>query len=148
MPATPLPLLPTGEAAWLATGALLAYVAAHAAFAVAVRRRAMECIGSCRFCHPVRWFLLPIPVVGAVAALTGIPHMWEAAERDLAEHGLPAPPRTGYAYGIAYAVGRLLLLVPGAALLALVLQLAGAIGFLAHLRQVADRLHTPEVAIA
>ena len=132
----------------LALAALLAYVAAHAAFAVAVRRRAMVVTGSCRFCHPVRWFLLPLPVVGAIAALTGIPHMWRAVERDLAEHGLAAPPRTGYGYGIAYAVGRLLVLVPGLALLGLVLQVAGAIGFLAHLDAVADRLHTPEVAIA
>ncbi len=132
----------------LAAGAIVAYVAAHVAFTIAVRRQAMTITGSCRFCHPWRWLLLPLPVVGAVAALTGVPRMWRAAERDLAEHGLAAPPSTGLGAGLAYAVGRLLMLVPGAQLLGLLLQLGGGIGFLWALGRVADALHTREVAIA
>lgn len=142
----PVPALGIGEGMLLLLG--LAYVGAHLAFVLAVRRMAMVIPGSCRFCHPMRWLLIPLPVIGAVAALTGIPRMWHAVERDLAEHRLPAPSRTGLGYGIAYAVGRLLMLAPGLQLLGLVLQLAGAIGFLTHLARIADALHTPEVAIA
>lgn len=142
----PVPALGISEGLLLALG--LAYVGAHLGFVLAVRRLAMVIPGSCRFCHPMRWLLIPLPVVGAVAALTGIPRMWRAVERDLAEHGLPAPSRTWLGYGVAYAVGRLLLLVPGTQLLGLTLQLAGAIGFLWHLARIADALHTPEVAIA
>jgi hypothetical protein len=137
----------------LVDGALIAatiagYLAAHLAFTVAVRRRAMAITGSCRFCHPWRWLLLPLPVVGALAALTGIPRMWRAAAADLAEHGLAAPSATGLGGGLAYACGRLLLLVPGAQLLALLLQIGGALVFLAELDRVATALHTREVAIA
>jgi hypothetical protein len=131
-----------------AAGAIALYVAAHVAFTVAVRRQAMSITGSCRFCHPWRWLLLPLPVVGALAALTGIPRMWGAAAADLAEHGLPAPSSTGLGGGLAYAIGRLLLLLPGAQLLALLLQLGGAVVFLAELHRVAAALHTREVAVA
>ncbi|MCU0625664.1 MAG: hypothetical protein MUF21_04135 [Gemmatimonadaceae bacterium] len=103
-----------------AAGAVAAYVAAHVTFAVVVRRLAMVIPCSCRLCEPLRWLLLPIPVIGAVA---------------------------GLAYGLAYAIGRLLMLVPGMLVLGLVLQIAGGIGFLVQLGRVAEALHTREVVI-
>jgi hypothetical protein len=130
-----------------AAGAVAAYVAAHVTFAVVVRRLAMVIPCSCRLCEPLRWLLLPIPVIGAVAALTGVPRMWRAAETAFDEHGLPAPGSAGLAYGLAYAIGRLLMLVPGMLVLGLVLQIAGGIGFLVQLGRVAEALHTREVVI-
>ncbi len=127
---------------------VLCYAAAQLAFCLALRRMAMRIPGPERMCSPIGLWALLVPVVGGVASFGLLRHVWDAATAATEAHHV-APPR-GVARGFAtvYGVSRLMILVPGMLLPALLLQLAAATGFLVRLASVARSLRTQDIAVA
>jgi hypothetical protein len=124
------------------------YVAAQVMFCVALRRLAMAIPGPQRMCNPLGLWLLAVPVIGAVASFGILRHVWDAATAATHAHHVAPPRGVARGFAITYGFSRLLILVPGMLIPALVLQLAAATGFLLRLSSVARSLRTPDVAVA
>lgn len=125
-----------------------AYVIAQVCFCISLRRLAMLIPSSCRMCNPVGLWVLAIPVVGALASFGVLRQVWDSAVSALASHHVAPPRSRARGFAIAYGVSRLLILVPGLLIPALLLQSFSATAFLLRLSGVARSLRTPDVAVA
>lgn len=126
----------------------VAYMLAQAVFCLALRRMAMAIPGPQRMCNPLGLWVLVIPGAGALASFGVLRHVWDAATAATTAHHMAPPRGVARAFAIGYGVSRLLILVPGMALVAVLLQCAAATGFMVRLASVARSLRTPDVAIA
>lgn len=124
------------------------YVVLHATFCFALRRMAMVIPGPQRMCSPLGLWVLAVPGVGALASFGALRHVWDAAAAAVDAHRVAPPRGVARGFAVTYATGRLLILIPGMVVPALLLQCAGATGFLVRLSGVARSLRTPDVAIA
>ena len=131
-----------------ALGFAVAYVLAQVVFCLALRRMAMAIPGPQRMCNPLGLWVLVIPGAGALASFGVLRNVWDAATAATAAHRLAPPRGVARAFAICYGLSRLLILVPGMALVAVLLQCAAAAGFLVRLSSVARSLRTPDVAVA
>ncbi|MES3032670.1 MAG: hypothetical protein V4813_01585 [Gemmatimonadota bacterium] len=141
-----LPWQPTFDG--VALGFVAAYGLAQVLFCLSLRRMAMVIPGPQRMCNPLGLWVLAIPVAGALASFGVLRHVWDAATAATAAHHLAPPRGEARAFAIGYGVSRLLILVPGMAMVAVLLQAAAAAGFLVRLASVARSLRTPDVAVA
>ncbi len=141
-----LPWQPTFDVG--ALGFVAAYVLAQVAFCLALRRMAMVIPGPQRMCNPLGLWVLVIPGAGALASFGVLRHVWDAATAATTAHRMGPPRGEARAFAIGYGVSRLLILVPGMVVPALLLQCATAAGFLVRLASVARSLRTPDVAVA
>ena len=131
-------------------GALLfaaCYIAAQVLFCLALRRMAMVIPGPQRMCNPLGLWVLAMPLLGAASSFSVLRHVWEAATAATEAHHVPPPRNVARTFAVTYGVSRLLILVPGALIPALVTQVLAAAGFLLRLRAVARSLRTPDVAV-
>ena len=141
-----LPWQPTFDAGALVL--VVIYVLAQVMFCLSLRRLAMSIPGPMRMCNPLGLWVLAVPGLGALASFGVLRHVWDAAGAATVAH-LVAPPRgVARGFAVAYGLSRLLILVPGMLLPALLIQSAAATGFLLRLSSVAKSLRTPDVAIA
>ena len=131
-----------------ALGFVFAYVLAQVMFCLALRRLAMSIPGPLRMCSPIGLWVLVIPGVGALASFTVLRHVFDAATAATDAHHIAPPRGVARAFAVAYGVSRLLILVPGMLVPALLLQTAAATGFVLRLKSVADSLRTPELSVA
>lgn len=141
-----LPWRPTFDA-----GALLLvvmYVLAQLLFCLSLRRLAMAIPGPMRMCNPLGLWILVVPGAGALASFGLLRHVWDAATAATAAHQVAPPRGVARGFAVAYGLSRLLILVPGLVVPALLLQSAAATGFLLRLTSVAKSLRTPDVAVA
>ena len=127
---------------------VVCYGAAHVLFCVALRRLAMAIPGPQRMCSPLGLWVLAVPVAGAAASFGALRHVWDAAAAATESHHVPPPRSEARLLALLYGTSRLLILVPGMLVPALVAQAAAAAGFLFRLRAVARSLRTPDVAVA
>jgi hypothetical protein len=127
---------------------VVAYVSAQVMFCVSLRRLAMSIPGPLRMCNPIGLWVLAIPGLGAVASFAVLRHVFDAATAATDAHRIAPPRGVARAFAVAYGVSRLLILVPGMLLPALLIQSAAATGFVLRLRAVADSLRTPELSVA
>lgn len=141
-----LPWLPTFDAGALTF--VVIYGLAQVLFCLSLRRLAMAIPGPQRMCNPLGLWLLTIPLVGAVASFGVLRHVWDAATAATEAHHVAPPRGVARGFALVYGVSRLLILVPGLLLPALLLQIAAAAGFLLRLSAVARSLRTPDVAVA
>ena len=141
-----LPWQPAFDAG--ALGFAMAYMLAQVVFCLALRRMAMAIPGPQRMCNPLGLWVLVIPGAGALASFGVLRHVWDAATAATTAHHMAPPRGVARAFAIGYGVSRLLILVPGMALVAVLLQCAAATGFMVRLASVARSLRTPDVAIA
>ena len=126
----------------------VAYIVAQVCFCIALRRLAMVIPGPCRMCSPMGLWALAIPVIGAVASFGVLRNVWDAATAATHAHAMAPPRGVARGFAITYGVSRLLILVPGMVIPALLLQSVSAAGFLLRLSAVARSLRTPSVAVA
>jgi len=126
----------------------MAYIAAQICFCLALRRMAMAIPGPQRMCNPLGLWVLAIPGAGALASFGVLRHVWDAATAATSAHQLEPPRGVARGFAISYGISRLLILVPGLTVAALLLQIASAAGFLVRLGSVAKLLRTPDVAVA
>lgn len=126
----------------------VAYIAAQVFFCISLRRLAMLIPSPCRMCNPLGLWVLTIPVFGALASFVVLRQVWDTAVTATTAHHVPPPRSQARGFAIAYGVSRLLILVPGLLVPALLLQSASATGFLLRLTAVARSLRTPDVAVA
>jgi hypothetical protein len=141
-----LPWHPAFEAGALAL--VVIYVLAQVLFCLSLRRLAMAIPGPMRMCNPLGLWVLAVPGIGALASFGVLRHVWDAAGAATAAHQVAPPRGVARGFAVVYGVSRLLILVPGMLLPALLLQSAAATGFLLRLTSVAKSLRTPDVAIA
>lgn len=141
-----LPWRPTFDAAALAF--TMMYVAAQVMFCLSLRRLAMAIPGPQRMCSPLGLWVLVIPGFGALASFGVLRHVWDAATAATSAHHVAPPRGVARGFAITYGISRLLILVPGMLLPALLLQSASATGFLLRLTAVARSLRTQDVAVA
>jgi hypothetical protein len=127
---------------------VLAYAAAQVLFCLALRRMAMAIPGPQRMCSPLGLWILVVPVAGAVASFGVLRHVWDAATAATAAHHVEPPRGVARGFAMVYGASRLLILLPGFHVAALLIQCAAAAGFLVRLASVARSLRTPDVAIA
>lgn len=140
------PWQPTFDAGVLAF--TLCYALAQVTFCLALRRMAMAIPGPQRMCNPIGLWILVVPVAGAVASFGVLRHVWEAATAAIEAHHVEPPRGVARGFAMVYGASRLLILVPGFHVAALLIQCAAAAGFLVRLGSVARSLRTPDVAIA
>ena len=126
----------------------LAYIGAQLLFCFSLRRLAMAIPGPCRMCNPIGLWALAIPGIGALASFAVLRNVWDAAAAATEAHHVPPPRGVARGFAITYGLSRLLILVPGFVIPALLLQSASATGFLLRLTGVARSLRTPNVAVA
>jgi hypothetical protein len=126
----------------------VAYVLAQVMFCVSLRRLAMAIPGPCRMCNPIGLWVLAIPGAGALASFGVLRHVWDAATEATRAHGVQPPRGVARGFAISYGISRLMILVPGFVIPAVLLQAASATGFLMRLTSVARSLRTPDVAVA
>lgn len=124
------------------------YVLAQVMFCLSLRRMAMAIPGPTRMCNPLGLWVLIIPGIGALASFSVLRHVWDAATAATAAHHVAPPRGVARGFAIMYGVSRLLIVVPGMLIPALLLQSASATGFLLRLTSVAKSLRTPDVAVA
>ncbi len=132
-------------------GALLfvvAYMLAQVMFCISLRRLAMSIPGPLRMCNPIGLWLLVVPGIGAVASFAVLRHVFDAATAATTAHHIAPPRAAARAFAVGYGVSRLLILVPGLLLPALLLQSVAATAFVLRLRSVAESLRTPELSVA
>ena len=141
-----LPWHPTFDAGMLMLVA--GYVALQGVFCFALRRMAMVIPGPMRMCSPLGLWVLAIPGVGALASFGALRQVWDAATAAVDAHHVAPPRGVARGFAVTYAASRLLILIPGMVIPALLLQCAGAVGFLVRLSGVARSLRTPDVAVA
>ncbi len=127
---------------------VIAYVLAQALFCVSLRRLAMAIPGPERMCSPLGIWVLVIPGIGALASFAILRQVWDAATAATHAHAMAPPRAVARGFAIAYGVSRLLILIPGWQVPALLIQSAAATGFLLRLTAVARSLRTPSVAVA
>lgn len=127
---------------------LALYIAGQAVFCLALRRLAMVIPGPCRMCNPLGLWVLIVPGFGALASFGVLKQVWDAATAATNAHHIPPPRGAARGFAVAYGLSRLLILVPGMAVPALLLQAAAAAGFLTRLTDVARSLRTPDIAVA
>jgi hypothetical protein len=126
----------------------VAYVLAQVLFCVSLRRLAMVIPGPERMCNPIGLWVLAIPLLGALASFAVLRRVWDAATAATVAHHVAPPRGVARGFAITYGLSRLLILVPGMLIPALLLQSASATGFLLRLTSVARSLRTPDVAVA
>lgn len=126
----------------------IAYIAGQVFFCVSLRRLAMLIPSSCRMCSPLGLWVLAIPGFGALASFGVLRQVWDTAVTATAAHHVAPPRSQARGFAIAYGLSRLLILVPGMLIPALLLQSVSATGFLLRLTAVARSLRTPDVAVA
>ena len=126
----------------------LLYIGAQLMFCYSLRRLAMLIPGPNRMCSPMGLWALAIPVVGAVASFGVLRNVWDAATAATRAHDVAPPRGVARGFAITYGVSRLLILVPGLLIPALLLQSLSATGFLLRLTAVARSLRTPSVAVS
>ncbi len=124
------------------------YILAQLSFCVALRRLAMAIPGPERMCNPLGLWVLAIPGFGALASFAVLRGVWDAATAATLAHHVAPPRGVARGFAITYGISRLLILVPGMLIPALLLQSAAATGFLLRLTSVARSLRTPDVAVA
>lgn len=124
------------------------YILAQLSFCVALRRLAMAIPGPERMCNPLGLWVLAIPGFGALASFAVLRGVWDAATAATLAHHVAPPRGVARGFAITYGISRLLILVPGMLIPALLLQSASATGFLLRLTSVARSLRTPDVAVA
>ncbi|HYW49403.1 MAG TPA: hypothetical protein VE861_02290 [Gemmatimonadaceae bacterium] len=124
------------------------YVALQVIFCLSLRRMAMAIPGPLRMCSPIGLWVLVIPGVGALASFGVLRHVWDAATAATTVHHVTPPRGVARGFAMTYGFSRLLILLPGMLVPALVIQGAAAAGFLVRLASVARSLRTPDVAIA
>jgi hypothetical protein len=127
---------------------VVAYALAQVLFCLALRRMAMAIPGPQRMCSPLGLWLLVVPVAGAVASFGVLRQVWDAATAATAAHHVEPPRGVARGFAIVYGMSRLLILLPGFHVAALLIQGAAAAGFLVRLASVARSLRTPDVAVA
>lgn len=127
---------------------IIMYVLAQVMFCLSLRRLAMAIPGPTRMCNPLGLWLLIIPGIGALASFGVLRHVWDAAAAATASHHVAPPRGVARGFAIMYGISRLLIVVPGMLIPALLLQSASAAGFLLRLTTVAKSLRTPDVAVA
>jgi hypothetical protein len=125
-----------------------AYVVAQAMFCVTLRRLAMAIPGPLRMCNPLGLWVLAIPGIGALASFGVLRHVWDAATAATDAHHVAPPRGVARGFAIGYGLSRVLILVPGLLMPALLLQSACATGFVLRLTGVARSLRTQDVAVA
>ncbi len=123
------------------------YILAQLSFCVALRRLAMAIPGPERMCNPLGLWVLAIPGFGALASFAVLRGVWDAATAATLAHHVAPPRGVARGFAITYGLSRLLILVPGMLIPALLLQSASATGFLLRLTSVARSLRTPDVAV-
>jgi hypothetical protein len=126
---------------------VVAYALAQISFCLALRRMAMAIPGPQRMCSPLGLWILVVPMAGALASFGVLRHVWDAATAATAAHHVEPPRGVARGFAVLYGVSRLLILVPGLHLAALLLQCAAAADFLVRLGAVARSLRTPDVAV-
>ncbi len=141
-----LPWNATFNAAALAF--VVVYMLAQGCFCLALRRLAMAIPGPERMCNPLGLWVLAIPVFGALASFAVLRGVWDAATAAIRVHHVAPPRGVARGFAITYGLSRLLILVPGMLIPALLVQAASATGFLMRLTSVARSLRTPDVAVA
>ncbi len=141
-----LPWRPTFDAGALVL--VVMYVGAQLMFCLSLRRLAMAIPGPMRMCNPLGLWILVVPGAGALASFGLLRHVWDAATAATAAHHVAPPRGVARGFAVVYGLSRLLILVPGLVVPALLLQSAAATGFLLRLTSVARSLRTPDVAVA
>jgi len=126
----------------------VSYAMAQILFCLSLRRMAMAIPGPLRMCNPIGLWILVVPVAGALASFAVLRQVWDAATAATEAHHIKPPRGVARGFAITYGVSRLLILVPGMQVAALLIQCAAAAGFLVRLNAVARSLRTPDVAIA
>ncbi|MBC7841678.1 MAG: hypothetical protein H7099_05175 [Gemmatimonadaceae bacterium] len=126
----------------------LGYIGAQLLFCVSLRRLAMIIPGPERMCSPLGLWVLAIPGFGALASFAVLRQVWDAASAATAAHRVAPPRGVARGFAITYGVSRLLILLPGMLIPALLLQSVSATGFLLRLTSVARSLRTRDVAVA
>ncbi len=124
------------------------YVLAQILFCLSLRRLAMAIPGPMRMCNPLGLWVLIVPGAGALASFGLLRHVWDAATAATDAHRVAPPRGVARGFAVVYGLSRLLILVPGLLIPALLLQSAAATGFLLRLTSVAKSLRTADVAIA
>ncbi len=127
---------------------VLVYALAQVLFCLALRRLAMAIPGPQRMCSPLGLWILVVPVAGALSSFGVLRHVWDAATAAVEAHHVEPPRGAARGFAIVYGVSRLLILLPGFHVAALMIQCAAAAGFLVRLASVARSLRTPDVAVA
>ena len=127
---------------------VVVYMAAQAFFCISLRRLAMVIPGPERMCNPLWLWILVIPGIGAVASFSVLRGVWDAATAATRAHHVRPPRGVARGFAITYGLSRLLILVPGMLIPALLLQSFSATGFLLRLTAVAKSLRTQNVAVA
>ncbi len=127
---------------------VVAYVSAQLLFCFSLRRLAMVIPGPQRMCNPLGLWVLAIPGFGALASFGVLRHVWDAATAATHAHHVAPPRGVARGFAVMYGVSRLLILVPGMLIPALLLQSASATGFLLRLTSVARSLRTRDFATA
>lgn len=123
---------------------VVVYVSAQLLFCFALRRLAMVIPGPQRMCNPLGLWVLAIPGIGALASFGVLRHVWDAATAATHAHHVVPPRGAARGFAVMYGVSRLLILVPGMLIPALLLQSASATGFLLRLTSVAQSLRTQD----
>lgn len=126
----------------------LVYALAQVVFCLALRRMAMAIPGPQRMCSPLGLWILVVPVAGAIASFGLLRHVWDAATAATEAHQVEPPRGVARGFAMIYGASRLLILLPGFHIAALLIQCAAAAGFLVRLASVARSLRTPDVAVA
>lgn len=126
----------------------VAYIVAQGFFCVSLRRLAMLIPSSDRMCNPLGLWVLAIPAFGALASFGVLRHVWDTAVSATTAHHVTPPRSQARGFAIAYGMSRLLILVPGMLIPALLMQSVSATGFLLRLTAVARSLRTPDVEVA
>ena len=99
-------------------------------------------------CNPLGLWVLAIPGFGALASFGVLRQVWDAATAATSAHHVAPPRGVARGFAITYGISRLLILMPGMLIPALLLQSASATGFLLRLTAVARSLRTQDVAVA
>jgi hypothetical protein len=126
---------------------VVAYMVAQVFFCISLRRLAMLIPGPERMCNPLWLWILVVPGVGAVASFSVLRGVWDAATAAIRVHHVDPPRGVARGFAITYGLSRLLILVPGMLIPALLLQSFSATGFLLRLTAVAKSLRTQSVAV-
>lgn len=126
---------------------VIGYVLAQVLFCVSLRRLAMHIPGPERMCSPIGLWVLAIPVVGGLASFGVLRHIREAAKAATDVHHLQPAPMIPRSWELLYGASRLLILVPGLLVPAILIESVAGWGFLLKLGEVARSLRTPDVAV-